>query len=109
MTDPDKRNLSFQSHLHQNQIISMFTPFLNVCVNYVEEPFICQSFKILALHFSRVISVKEGMKTGLKLPSRAFVVTAGVTNFVLLSFCQHAANDRDKSAFDEPTASILQT
>jgi len=87
----------------------MFTPSLNICVNYVEEPFIYHSYTILALHFSLVIPVKEGMKTGLKLPSRASVVRAGVTGFVLLSFCQHAANDRDKPAFDEPTACILQT
>jgi len=40
----------------------MFTPYLNICVNYVEEPFINQSYTILALPFSLVISVKEGMK-----------------------------------------------
>jgi hypothetical protein len=86
----------------------MFTPSLNIYVNYVEEPFISQSYTIFALPFSLVISVEE-RKTGLKFPSRASVVRAGVTGFVLLSFCQHAANDRDKPAVDEPTASILQT
>jgi hypothetical protein len=64
----------------------MFTPSLNICVNYVEEPFIYQSYTILTLPFSLVISVKERMKTGLKLPSRASVLRAGVTGFVLLSF-----------------------
>jgi len=87
----------------------MFTPSLNICVNYVEEPFIYQSYTVLALHFSLVISVKERMKTGLKLPSRASVLRAGITGLVLLSFCQHAPNGRDKLAFDEPSAFILQT
>jgi hypothetical protein len=38
-----------------------------------------QLYKILALPFSLVISVKERMKTELKLPSRGSVVRAGVT------------------------------
>lgn len=76
---------------------SLFIPS-DICVNYVEEPFIYQLYTVLALPFSLVISVKERMKTGLKLPSRASVVTE-VTGFVLLSFCQHAANGRDKPAF----------
>jgi hypothetical protein len=102
LPDPFARN-------YQNQIIPMFTQSLNVCASYVEEPFIYQSYTILALPFSLVISVKERMKAARKLLSRASVVRAGVTGFVCLSFCLHTAKDRDKPAFDEPAASILQT
>ena len=61
---------------------SLFTPSLNICVNYVEEPFIYQLHTVLALPFSLFISVKERMKTGLKLPSRASVVTLFFYPFV---------------------------
>jgi hypothetical protein len=59
----------------------------------MQEPFVSQLYKIVALPFLFVMSVtgKEGMKTGTKLPSRASVVRAGVTSFILLSFCQNAA------------------
>lgn len=65
----------------QNHLISMFAPSLNVCMNYMQEPSVSQLYKILAPPVSFVISVtdQERMKTGLKLPSRASVVRAGVT------------------------------
>jgi hypothetical protein len=86
----------------------MFTLSLNVCVNGVEKTFISH---VQFWHCLSQLSYQSRtrMQTGLKLPSRASVVRAGVTGFVLLSFCQHATHDRDKPAFDEPSAFILKT
>jgi hypothetical protein len=112
MSNSDKRDVHLKpvARNEQNQIIPMFAFFHNACVNYMQDPFTCYFYKILAPPLSLVISVtgQEGMRTGLKLPFRSSVARAEVTSFILLTFCQHALYTyRNTPTFHEHSGSLL--